>query len=598
MRIPILPQQSILKRNKSIGNSSVEFSPIPINDARRLISLYSLYSAENSVETILPPVFLFAHCLIQQKCRYLGIGINKSNTKSNVVVFDVENEGYIIQKANVLIADERRTKLKIEPKEKSPSTDDILKMYYSTHNITTQDSPFIQNYARYDVIYGSSLHNGFEESMSSIMLEVLWNDASATFSPPPSSAEALLTVRNLSGSRDPDNHVPTSNIRRELQIIMGWDKIRCGNDTWDNFIKQQEADELEEAKSLHPISLSIDGYLEGIAEENFATVLERQNELNNDTNNLDLMNLLPPRVDLDFSEKFWVFVKDAVSAGDLRDSIVALSDKLAGKIILPLIHKNNQTAFANQARLCLKLARMETSSEISQLEDMISSTFDFWIEQPLEIMVEVGIEKLKRDYVHHLVGNNVITLDHLEYFLDNSQLLDNQVLRLRCLHRILELWNLVKVNIISIPQEATRNLIQSAVSYYKRNLQMLENEGQVDDDAWNPDEPVIFTVVLPRFASGTTKVISNCTQSVDPFVWSVTLSPNQQGLNKSEDTVISYPLSVIRFDRTSSIFPIRDHIGDLNEYNDDEDEELGSSGYLRFGVIVAHTIKSCASPTP
>lgn len=50
---------------------------------------------------------------------------------------------------------------------------------------------------------------------------------------------------------------------------------------------------------------------------------------------------------------------------------------------------------------------MQTAPDFDEQKEAISRTFDYWLEQPLEVMVEIGIWKLKRDFCFYLIGKPV-----------------------------------------------------------------------------------------------------------------------------------------------------------------------------------------------
>jgi hypothetical protein len=68
------------------------------------------------------------------------------------------------------------------------------------------------------------------------------------------------------------------------------------------------------------------------------------------------------------------------------------------------VHKTNRTSFANIVRQCISLYRMETTGDYNERKSSISSTFDFWIEQPFECLVEMGVAKLQKDYCYYFIG--------------------------------------------------------------------------------------------------------------------------------------------------------------------------------------------------
>jgi hypothetical protein len=77
---------------------------------------------------------------------------------------------------------------------------------------------------------------------------------------------------------------------------------------------------------------------------------------------------------------------------------------------------------ANLIRDCLKVASMQTSSDYHEQKESLSRQFDYWLGDStedsadggkeaiiipgLELLVEVGLSKIRRDYGHWLIGKH------------------------------------------------------------------------------------------------------------------------------------------------------------------------------------------------
>ncbi|RKO84011.1 hypothetical protein BDK51DRAFT_38904 [Blyttiomyces helicus] len=64
--------------------------------------------------------------------------------------------------------------------------------------------------------------------LGSIVMDVRWKGAQELLGTPPPSADVLMEIRGISGTRDPENHLPTAVLRTELAKLMKWDAIRRG----------------------------------------------------------------------------------------------------------------------------------------------------------------------------------------------------------------------------------------------------------------------------------------------------------------------------------------------------------------------------------
>lgn len=86
-------------------------------------------------------------------------------------------------------------------------------------------------------------------------------------------------------------------------------------------------------------------------------------------------------------------------------------------------------------------------------------------------------------------------------FVDATLPLEEQVARLRRLHRVVELWSLVKSNILQMPAEGLRGLVQAALEQYAATSD--DGEPSVD-----PTATVVYRLALPRFSSETGKALT------------------------------------------------------------------------------------------
>lgn len=143
----------------------------------------------------------------------------------------------------------------------------------------------------------------------------------------------------------------------------------------------------------------------------------RSNQTQNDIsllNALEVISSLPVRADLDFTEKLWNFCSTVSSEDDLRAVLGATFDLLDRGEIFPMVHKSNESALAGLVRDAIKLSRTKASSrDHNEQRGLLSQTFQSWLSRSLQCTIETGLCKLKRDYVHYLVGNDVATWEDL-----------------------------------------------------------------------------------------------------------------------------------------------------------------------------------------
>jgi hypothetical protein len=117
----------------------------------------------------------------------------------------------------------------------------------------------------------------------------------------------------------------------------------------------------------------------------------------------DIYNPLPIRTDLDFTDLVWNYIQSATSPQEVSSIISAICDELAGGFE-PYVAKRYNSWFARTIRECLDLSKQETNKDKEEQRESIQRAFDSWTQQPFQVMVEMGLEVLRQDYIFHLVG--------------------------------------------------------------------------------------------------------------------------------------------------------------------------------------------------
>jgi hypothetical protein len=117
----------------------------------------------------------------------------------------------------------------------------------------------------------------------------------------------------------------------------------------------------------------------------------------------DLYHPLPTRSDLDFTDLVWNYIQSATSPQEVSSTLAALCDELLDGFE-PYVHRRYHSWFARTIRECLDLSKQETNKEKEEQRESIQRAFESWTQQPFQVLVEVGLEVLRQDYLFHLVG--------------------------------------------------------------------------------------------------------------------------------------------------------------------------------------------------
>ncbi|KAJ3050274.1 hypothetical protein HK097_008762 [Rhizophlyctis rosea] len=312
----------------------------------------------------------------------------------------------------------------------------------------------------------------------------------------------------LEDCENEDVEVIARSLRAELETLIEWDGIRLGQRDW--FDKRGNGSETS-------LSSTVDAFLEQIKQEG-ATAghdgtkdasVPGANGVGNTSASFDFeaASVLPVRSDLDFTERFWRFLQAAKNKEDMIDALTAVVEELETGRLQPVVNKSNHSSLATAIRDCFKLARLKTAVDIEEQRDAIARAFDYWLESPLEWIVEVGLGKLRKDCVAVLGGENV------DFFTDASLPLEQQLERLRYLFRVVELVTLIKANVLLMPTDVLRLIIRGGLQYWRDVVEQVEGEEQEEEmadgeaKASSAEETVLFCVDLPRWFGGGGKAV-------------------------------------------------------------------------------------------
>ena len=144
---------------------------------------------------------------------------------------------------------------------------------------------------------------------------------------------------------------------------------------------------------------------------------------------------------------------------DMIDALTAVVEELETGRLQPVINKSNHSSLATAIRDCFKLARLKTAVDVEEQRDAIARAFDYWLESPLEWIVEVGLGKLRKDCVAILGGEDVVSGAHKLHLSSSFSLI--HMLLSGVFHRcVITIGATTGEIAISFPDRGTRNIDQ------------------------------------------------------------------------------------------------------------------------------------------
>ncbi|XP_076781862.1 protein zwilch homolog isoform X2 [Arvicanthis niloticus] len=338
-----------------------------------------------------------------------------------------------------------------------------------------------RGFAQYELFKSTDLDDTVTPSQTSVTLDLSWSPVDEILQTPPLSSSAALNIRVQSG--EPRGCL--SHLHRELKFLLVLaDGIRTGVTEWLEPLETKSAVEFVQ-EFLNDLN-KLDGFDDSTKKD------KQKEEVNHDAAAVVRSMLVTVRGDLDFAEQLWCRMSSSVvSYQDLVKCFTLVLQSLQRGDIQPWLHSGSHS-------LLSKLIQQSYHGAMDSVP--LSGT------APLQMLLEIGLDKLKKDYISFFVSQELASLNHLEYFTCPSVTTQEQVSRVQKLHHILEI--LVICMLFIKPQhELLFSLTQSCIKYYRQNPL---------------DEQHVFQLPVTPVA------VKSLYQSEKPQKWSVELSSSQK----------------------------------------------------------------------
>ncbi|XP_038938371.1 protein zwilch homolog isoform X1 [Rattus norvegicus] len=363
-------------------------------------------------------------------------------------------------------------------KNYSENLENLKNLHKKRHHLSAVTA---RGFAQFELFKSTDLDDTVTPSQTTVTLDLSWSPVDEILQTPPLSSTATLNIRVQSGEpRGCLNH-----LHRELKFLLVLaDGIRTGVTEW--------LEPLETKSAVESVQEFLND-LNKLDEFDDSTKKDTQKEaVNHDTAAVVRSMLVTVRGDLDFAEQLWCKMSSSVvSYQDLVKCFTLILQSLQCGDIQPWLHSGSNS-------LLSKLIHQSYHAAMDSVP--LSGT------TPLQMLLEIGLDKLKKDYISFFVSQELASLNHLEYFISPSVTTQEQVHRVRKLHHILEI--LVICMLFIKPQhELLFSLTQSCIKYYKQNPL---------------DEQHIFQLPVRPAA------LKNLYQSEKPQKWRVEIGSSQK----------------------------------------------------------------------
>jgi len=393
--------------------SGPTYLPLSVSHARRLLSQYN-------VSKIVKPAPVWALCDAKDKAKTLYLGSHKSETQS--------------QLSKVTWSGPE------EPRDCAQKLQNIRKQHQAPLSSKTQKQ--MSSCSAAYCMTG-------EEGGSSVSITSSWGRAGAVLESPPLDAVTHLEVKLVPG----DDKTSTSQLWEQLRLLRGFVAgLSNQGVTWVSrsssvSLLEQVEDLMEAVRSAGPRSGTT------VLCQTEATVC--QTDKSEDTFE---GFTLETRQEVDFTDQLWLVLSRAESYAELTEAFTAVFQSIVQDEIRPFIYARNKT---QMVRLVHGLLRGGDT-----IPDLSGSL-------PLELLVECGVEKLRRDYSHTLLAGELANKEAVAHFLDSEgedpvEQLRLAVEQLTQLHLTVELAAMAQT-FLCLPPDSLRTIVQTALADLRNN---------------------------------------------------------------------------------------------------------------------------------
>ncbi|NXK59509.1 ZWILC protein, partial [Sylvietta virens] len=406
---------------------------LSVGRAKQLISLYTMVQNPNitylgiSDLVVLPPLWARCDGSDPQHTCWIGAEPLKAGNKvTGLNIYMVSCAGPTADKTRFANLEE----LKMEHKIRHHSS-----------VVTTK------GFARYELIAAAAMEDTIAESGSNICVDVTWNGVEKVMETPPLISAATLNIALESG----DPRSPVFHLYRELQFLLALaEGVKTGVTEWPEPSESESALKLVQ-EFLTDLKKKLDGdYIFGNKNET--------EKIKCDTAAVDscIKSIFGERGDLDFTEQLWCKMKSKCvsSYQELIDCFTLVIKSLQRGEIQPWIHQGSSSF----------LSQLIQQSYHGKMEDVSLSDIT-----PIQMLLEIGLEKMKKDYVSFFIGEpDTCSLPFQDYFISTSVGLQEQVHRAQKLHHVLEIM-VSCTGLLQFRHENLFPLTQICMKYYKEN---------------------------------------------------------------------------------------------------------------------------------
>ena len=344
-------------------------------------------------------------------------------------------------------------------------------------------------FSRYELI-GSRIgvdDSAEDETASSLSAEFAWREPTDPLEAPSLSADAVVKLRVTAG----DSRSPAKALFLELSKL-------------DSIIDSINSGMLPEKTADTEIWFSgqVKNFIQEMSDWRYLAKDGNQKEDDGKELSSPLASIALEefkRLDMDFTDKLWDFLRNVVNTDDLTTCLGHVLSVIVSGELQPPLSSTNQTQLAKHIRDYYLCQGPDAQKELQ----IALQKFTQNSKAALALVADIGIEKVKTDYVSYFINQELATFSQLQPLLDHMSTPSEGIAVLMKLHLCLELLLLGKTY-LNLKHENLRLLLRSALSYY------VTNEATYVTPT--------FAISIPAFSSSSSTVYEICSKQ-SPIIW-------------------------------------------------------------------------------
>ena len=348
-------------------------------------------------------------------------------------------------------------------------------------------------FSEYEIAkYSVTEVSGREEKLvGDLTVQFSWNSPEALLSPPPQSADAVVKISATPGYL----FSPGLASYNELNTLLRLCNIAMGKATWSSLSESFDEESTTVPTSTKPLSEKVNSFLEDISsplsQPAELTVISPTSE----------NKVYEPRKDLDFAERLWLFAKDATSLEDLQQIFAEVFKAVLLGRVQPFVHRSSTSVLSSLLRKVLLTPNMDEKQDLApKFQNLLTES------KICTCLVQLGIEKVLRDYRAFFIGADIATGDQLDQFISAAQGSQLERCHALCkLHCILELLSSA-LSFLKLPPPSLSALFKMALEVYR--------ESTFNGFSTTP----VFSLPLPAYSTALKSLASFCS-SLAPKKW-------------------------------------------------------------------------------